>query len=129
MAGLSGARRALEAVVAVGGGLAPRPRSGGMGRLDGARRRERPGGNRDDQTTRADASGKRKRTGPEEWLVVTRCPLADEGTLKGQASPDACDQDARYGYRYYLTPTCVAMGTGGTVPGRTGARDQSGPVH
>ncbi len=50
----------------------------------------------------------RKRTGPEEWLVVTRCPLADEGTLEGQASPDARDQDARYGYRYYLTPTGVA---------------------
>jgi len=50
----------------------------------------------------------RKRTGPDEWLVVTRCPLADEGTLAGQASPDARDQDARYGYRYYLTPTGVA---------------------
>jgi len=50
----------------------------------------------------------RKRTGPEEWLVVTRCPLADEGTLEGQASPNARDQDARYGYRYYLTPTGVA---------------------
>jgi hypothetical protein len=52
----------------------------------------------------------RKRTGPDEWLVVTRCPLADAGTLEGQASPDARDQDARYGYRYYLTPTCVANG-------------------
>ena len=52
----------------------------------------------------------RKRTGPEEWLVVTRCPLADEGTVEGQASPDANDQDARYGYRYYLTPTCGANG-------------------
>jgi len=52
----------------------------------------------------------RKRTGPEEWLVVTRCPLADEGTLAGQASPDAGDQDARYCYRSYLTPTCVASG-------------------
>jgi len=50
----------------------------------------------------------RKRTGPAEWLVVTRCPHADAGTLEGQASPDARDQDARYGYRYYLTPTCVA---------------------
>jgi SRSO17 transposase len=50
----------------------------------------------------------RKRTGPEEWLVVTRCPHADAGTLEGQASPDARDQDARYCYRYYLTPTCVA---------------------
>jgi len=49
-----------------------------------------------------------KRTGPAEWLVVTRCPVADEGTLEGPASPDARDQDARYGYRYYLTPVCVA---------------------
>ena len=39
----------------------------------------------------------RKRTGPAEWLVVTRCPHADAGTLEGQASPDACEQDARYG--------------------------------
>ena len=49
-----------------------------------------------------------KRTGPAEWLVVTRGPLADEGTLERQASPDARDQDARYCYRYYLTPACVA---------------------
>ena len=28
----------------------------------------------------------------------------------GPASPDAGDQDTRYGYRYYLTPTCVANG-------------------
>src|SRR2546427_3145606 len=47
----------------------------------------------------------RKRTGPQECLVVTRRPLADEGTLEPQASRDACDQDARYCYRYYLTPT------------------------
>ena len=50
----------------------------------------------------------RKRTGPHEWLVVTRRPLADEGTLEPQASRDASDQDARYRYRYYLTPTCVS---------------------
>src|SRR5215475_3495173 len=43
----------------------------------------------------------RKHTGPEEWLVVTRCPHADAGTLEGHASPDARDQDARYCYRYY----------------------------
>jgi SRSO17 transposase len=47
----------------------------------------------------------RKRTGPQEWLVVTRRPLADDRTLETQASRDACDQDARYGYRYDLTPT------------------------
>lgn len=47
----------------------------------------------------------RKRTGPQEWLVVTRRPLADEGTLEPQVSRDAYDQDARYCYRYYFTPT------------------------
>jgi len=52
----------------------------------------------------------RKRTGPHEWLVVTRRPRADEGPLEPQASRDARDQDARYCYRYYLTPTCVTEG-------------------
>ncbi len=47
----------------------------------------------------------RKRTGPQEWLVITRRPLADEGTLEAQASQDATDQDTWYRYRYYLTPT------------------------
>ena len=47
----------------------------------------------------------RKRTGPQEWLVVTRRPLADDSPLETQASRDACEQDARYGYRYDLTPT------------------------
>jgi SRSO17 transposase len=59
-------------------------------------------------TRRVQTRLERKRTGPDEWLVVTRCPLADGGTIEGQTSPDACDQDAHYGYRYYLTPTCVA---------------------
>jgi len=47
----------------------------------------------------------RQRTGPQEWLVVTRRPLADDRTLETQASREACDQDARYGYRSYLPPT------------------------
>jgi SRSO17 transposase len=47
----------------------------------------------------------RKRTGPAEWLVVTRRPLAADSTLEPQASRDASDQDARYRYRYYCTPT------------------------
>jgi hypothetical protein len=47
----------------------------------------------------------RKRMGPQEWLVITRRLLADDNTLETQASCQACDQDARYGYRYYLTPT------------------------
>src|SRR5512132_2918475 len=46
----------------------------------------------------------RKRTGPEEWLVVTRRPLADDNGLGAQASRDATDQDTRYRYHYYLTP-------------------------
>src|SRR2546426_6713733 len=47
----------------------------------------------------------RKRTGPEEWLVVTRRPLSDENGLEAQASRDATDHDTRYRYHYYLTPT------------------------
>src|SRR5215467_614939 len=47
----------------------------------------------------------RKRTGPEEWLVVTRRPLSDERVLEPRASRDATDQDTRYRYHSYLTPT------------------------
>jgi SRSO17 transposase len=47
----------------------------------------------------------RKRTGPQEWLVITRRPLAASRTLEPKASPDATDQDTRYRYHYYLTPT------------------------
>ena len=47
----------------------------------------------------------RKRLGPEEWLVVTRRPLADDRALEPRASRDATDQDARHRYHYYLTPT------------------------
>jgi SRSO17 transposase len=50
----------------------------------------------------------RKRTGPEKWLVVTRRPLSDDRTLEPKASPDATDRDARYRYRYYLSPTGVS---------------------
>ena len=49
----------------------------------------------------------RKRPGPEEWLVVTRRPLTDDRTWEPRASRDATDQDERYRYHYYLTPTCV----------------------
>src|SRR3989454_2509891 len=56
-------------------------------------------------TRRVQTRLERKRTGPQEWLVVTRRPLADDSTLETQASREVCDQDARYGYRYYLTPT------------------------
>ena len=47
----------------------------------------------------------RKRTGPQEWLVITRRPLAASRPLEPKASPDATDQDTRYRYQYYLTPT------------------------
>ena len=47
----------------------------------------------------------RRRIGPEEWLVVTRRPLADDRPLEPRASRDATDQDARHRYHYYLTPT------------------------
>jgi SRSO17 transposase len=56
-------------------------------------------------TRRVQTRLERKRTGPQEWLVVTRHPLADDRTLETQASREACEQDARYSYRYYLTPT------------------------
>ncbi len=46
-------------------------------------------------TRRVQTRRQRKRTGPEEWLVVTRRPLSDEVTTEGKASPDATDQDAR----------------------------------
>jgi hypothetical protein len=47
----------------------------------------------------------RKRTGPEEWLVVTRRPRADDNGLEAQASRDATDQDTRYRDHDYLPPT------------------------
>src|SRR5215472_3986505 len=56
-------------------------------------------------TRRVQTRLERKRTGPQEWLVVTRHPLADDRMLEAQASREACEQDARYCYRYYLTPT------------------------
>ena len=55
----------------------------------------------------------RKRTGPDEWLVVMRRPLADKRPVESQASPDATDQDVRYRYRYYLSPTGVSEGERG----------------
>jgi SRSO17 transposase len=55
-------------------------------------------------TRRVQTRIERKRTGPEEWLVVTRRPLSDDQTLEPRASRDATDQDTRYRYHYYLTP-------------------------
>ena len=59
-------------------------------------------------TRRVQTRLERKRTGPEECLVVTRRLLSDARLLEGQASPEATEHDGRYGYRYYLTPTHVA---------------------
>src|SRR5438874_7005355 len=56
-------------------------------------------------TRRVQTRIERKRTGPQEWLVITRRPLAASRTLEPKASPDATDQDTRYRYHYYLTPT------------------------
>src|SRR5712691_4173883 len=56
-------------------------------------------------TRRVQTRIERKRTGPAEWLVVTRRPLADDRTLEPRASRDATDHDTRYRYHYYLTPT------------------------
>src|SRR4029434_3738883 len=59
-------------------------------------------------TRRVQTRLERKRTGPDEWLVVTRRPLADDRTVEPRASRDATAQDTRYRYRYYLTPSCVS---------------------
>jgi hypothetical protein len=56
-------------------------------------------------TRRVQTRLERKRTGPEEWLVVTRRPLADNSPLEPQASRDAADHDTYYRYHYYLTPS------------------------
>ena len=56
-------------------------------------------------TRRVQTRLERKRTGPHEWLVMTRRPLSDERMLEPRATRDATDQDVRYCYRYYLTPT------------------------
>src|SRR5262247_1945258 len=52
----------------------------------------------------------RKRTGPAEWPVVTRRPLTDNRALEPRASRDATEQDERYRYHYYLTPTAGCAG-------------------
>src|SRR5262249_7815036 len=59
-------------------------------------------------TRRVQTQIERKRTGPAEWLGVTRRPLTDDRTLEPRASRDATDQDARHRYHYYLTPTRVS---------------------
>ena len=72
----------------------------------------------------------RKRTGPEEWLVVTRRPLTDDRTLEPRASRDATDQDDPLPLP--LLPHAdvgVRGGASGAVSGGTGAGDQGGRLH
>jgi len=71
----------------------------------------------------------RKRSGPEEWLVVTRRPLTDERTWEPRASRDATEQDARHRYQDSRTPTEDAGGVEGAIAWGTGARHQSEPLH
>ena len=59
-------------------------------------------------TRRVQTRRERKRTGSDAWLVVTRCPLVAEGTVKGQTSPDTTEQNDRYRYQSSLTPTSVS---------------------
>jgi hypothetical protein len=56
-------------------------------------------------TRRVQTRLERQRTGPEEWLVVTRRPLSDDRPVEPRASRDATDQDAQHRYHYDLTPT------------------------
>ena len=44
----------------------------------------------------------RKRTGPQEWLVITRRPVTDDRTLESRASRDTTDHDACYRYQQLL---------------------------
>jgi len=59
-------------------------------------------------TCRVQTRMEHQRTGPQEWLVVTRRPLTDERTLEPRASRDATDQDEHHRYHDYLTPTGVS---------------------
>ena len=46
-------------------------------------------------TQRVQTRLERKRTGPEEWLVVPRRTLSDDSIVEGKAAPDATEQDGR----------------------------------
>jgi SRSO17 transposase len=56
-------------------------------------------------TRRVQTRMERKRTGPAEWLVITRRPLTDERPLEARASRDATDHDAGHRSHYDLTPS------------------------
>jgi hypothetical protein len=59
-------------------------------------------------TRRVQTRLERTRTGPEEWLVVTRRFLSDNSILEGKAAPDATEQTGRSRYQYYPTPPSVS---------------------
>jgi hypothetical protein len=48
-------------------------------------------------TRRVQPRRERQQTGPPEWLVGMRRPLADAGTVAGQAALEAREQEARDG--------------------------------
>ena len=79
----------------------------GVDALDGARRGERASGDRDGHSPRADpvgtqTDGARGVAGGHPSSALGRPHFG------GETSPEATEQDGRYGYRYYLTPTYVA---------------------
>jgi SRSO17 transposase len=101
---VSRAWTAAESPLAIGKRVAPLTRPGRVDAVDGARRGERPSGDRHDHTPRADpprtqTDGTRR--------VVGRHPSPARGRqhVGAPASRDASDQDARHRYRYYFTPT------------------------
>jgi hypothetical protein len=59
-------------------------------------------------TRRVQTRLERKRTGPEEWLGVTRRPRTDASTSAGTAAREATEHDGRDSDRYSLTPTSPA---------------------
>ena len=80
--------------MAIGDAVAAKPRRGGVDVLDGARRGESPVAI-ELVKRRVQTRLERKRTGPAEWLVVTRRPLTDDRALEPRASRDATEQDER----------------------------------
>ncbi len=71
----------------------------------------------------------RKRTGPAEWLVVTRRPLADDSTVEPQAS--RCQGSGRWVSLPVLPHADMGVqgGAGGALAGRVGAGHQSWCLH
>ena len=124
-----GRGRRPKAAVAVGDGLAPRTRPGGMGPLDGARWRERPSRDRNGQTTRADAAGTQT-NGTRR--VAGGHALSSRG--RGHMGGASLAGGPRSGCPLLLSllsdpDVCGAQRTEGAVAGGTGACDQSGRLH